>query len=640
MQRKITGFQLLRWVLLLRLVVPSVEENPTWDRLREVFDTYLEEGRHSVNLSPAEMSETTRNMLGESSTFALFAWGCRKFPSMAPAAFSELVGQTVLARGFLNSLCEVSFFPPGSRWQQIRAARVWLGGSVLRVAFIEFQKDVHDAGYPVNGANVRDWLARRLHDKEDRDFFLFFLEVLGGQDSSESLSAKGQDVCKLSSRICGFCGLNCPKGVKEHVKNIWGHTKGRYFPKGFVPSLHQISVKSQSCPACKDVFPSLADRNNHLAENSNGGCSRGQTAEMEKNFAAAVERFVRNLRNLVSDFLASPGCEDVVFQDIESAFRFGNTCVSRSRLAGQEPIRQLLGDTVSRHLERGGNALFPEVVMCYRRKEEEKKTEPPPPMDGDYLEKIVLPLIKNGSQQVADRQLSDLRGIHMCFACMEKCVGPSYLACGHMICKKCLENYCTSSVERQAGSLVLMSFPACWCGQKFPLDTVSARCPDFGRCVKQLKPSFSVGLQFLEELHRCFFVGTCSGCRRWSALQSRETGCGGTQVLTQTLCSRCNPEVCLDPEKMTEAEKVDRNPNFPTECLGCGESYVHEGGCSHSTCLQCGHEQCKVCKMTFVTADGQFKHDFHYSLLRKEVVDGKTVHFYPASCQYEEEDDV
>ena len=259
-------------------------------------------------------------------------------------------------------------------------------------------------------------------------------------------------------------------------------------------------------------------------------------------------------------------------------------------------------------------------------------------MDEDYLKEYVIPLVKTSSQQVVDRQLSDLRNIQACFVCMENCVGPSDLACRHMICKKCLEDYCTSSLERQAGSLVIMSFPACWCGQKVPLETVSARCPDFGRCVKQMQLSFSSGM--LEKIHRSFFVGTCSDCGRWSTLQSRETGCGGTQVLTQTLCSRCNPEVCLDPAKMTEAEKVDRNPNFPTKCLGCGNFYVHEGGCSHSTCTQCGHEQCKVCKMTFITADRQFENDVHYSFIRKEVVGGKTVSFYPPSCQYEEEDEV
>jgi hypothetical protein len=101
MDKRISGFLLLRWVLLLLSAGDQgplqVDKNPTWKILSKVFRYYVEHA-HGVNLQPAKMSESIRNMLGHKTTFALFAFGCKTFPTMAPKEFSELLRQVALGQ--------------------------------------------------------------------------------------------------------------------------------------------------------------------------------------------------------------------------------------------------------------------------------------------------------------------------------------------------------------------------------------------------------------------------------------------------------------------------------------------------------------------------------------------------------------
>lgn len=678
-EKRISGFLLLRWVLLILSSGDQgplqVDKNPTWKKLKTVFLYYVEHA-HGVNLQPARMSESILNMLGHKTTFALFAFGCKTFPTMCPTEFSELLKQVALGQ---TLRCMVrsqkirkhlaAHSSPAICWKQWDRVKAWLkGDDELKAAFRQFQGESHDVGTPVSGSRVRQWLAQGLLDEKDRKLFLFYLDVFCGNQVEVNMLAlaKTDDENKevaLSSKECGFCCIPC-SDVKNHVKDMVKFTKQKHF-KAFVPCMHDRSNQEGNfyCVACKETFPNISQRTTHL-KSTTGTCRRGQTENMRKAHLVSVSGFVKVLWKLTKKLIESEAQEHnatLTFEMIKDIHSQPTEYVSTQELASQDEVIRSLGKVVVRALETGGKLTVFQVCSTVEEKEDaefpeadssglpsssqpqkqeqeessDEKKNQAVEMDPVYLEKVLA----TAQRQTTDRinnEVNSLKSLNTCFACMEKVAGAGPLQCGHALCGPCLHNLC-QVVEEQGGTQVLTRIPRCWCGIVLPLHNVSSHCVEYGRCAKQLGPKFT-------QLHTTAVLGICTKCNQWTALRARGGACGAAgeaePAVHTPICGQCmkhqSEAIETYGEDIPRSHQSDCNPLCPTTCKGCGKKYVHQDeygnpNCSHSTC-PCGHEQCKVCGMTFVDSQGNFKNDYHNSYVTEQIVDGKTVWWYPSEC--------
>jgi hypothetical protein len=449
MRHRLTGFPLLRWILLLLYVGQrdgplNPETHPNWSKLKRIFEAYVSNGNHGVDLHPLRLNKNFKNMLGESLTNALFTWGSRNYPTMCDPAFTQLLRQVAIGRNLKNKLSKgkIDFLEPesdNSLWQRVEKIQKFVHTDPgIRRALERFEENAHDAGTPIHGSGkqIHERLCDGLTAKE-KQLFLFFLQEHWGTPVVEPNFVRGA----LSTKTCGLCGKNC-KQVKDHVEKNQRHSK-TYFDGTYDKNFHADSKKNTRCPACKAEFKTHQERDQHLDDPDGQLCRFGRTQEMWEGYRDVVRTFVQQLQEMLDGFIRklSKGCVALTFEEIRSACSRSVNPVPASTFAQQESVVLLLGRDVAEFLGSTDELTVSNVCSVMESEAEAKAEEVALQMNSSYLQHVLDAAKVEGGDGYL-RILGAKTCTGECFVCQMEVAGSHNLPCGHTICGSCLYSFC------------------------------------------------------------------------------------------------------------------------------------------------------------------------------------------------------
>lgn len=463
---------------------------------------------------------------------------------------------------------------------------------------LEYVRTTHSVGCPHSIMNNFWNFFLSETNLYHRDILKFLLDNFVGFENVPIEEKKEKDEeTVLEAGLGGMCGCcGC------HLKNsLQAASHNRANNPNFITDMHKHSVGKFECPGCKAKFQSEEERDEHILQgNEETGCFGGQTSEDQELIREAIKRLFSSIIPMIEMFMRSKQLEWVDVFTLVDMFKT-TVPVAKQEVAGQ--FNQF-GYDISSRFGFGQKSIAQSCSIIQ--------------LDDVYAEQVVQLAIFDQQQQM-NQSIQGYYSFASCYCC-GSIINLVDIACGHKLCRDCIDGYFGTFVAEQADTMVVIKLPKCFCGSWYE-ETI---LPSFLRRLIQEYPK-----DVIEQMFSDSIIGECTCCHRIKGLQPR-AGCGGDNTLQQSVCGDC----LLRDVRLKTLIASNYNAFHPTKCKGCGVMYDHGekgyGGiaCSHTTC-HCGFEQCKCCGMVFVNEHGEEENEVHYKFPSRVEYNGTVYWIYP-----------